>query len=345
MTTAFDGDTDVGGGGGDALGATSRARRVAPALAALAYPALVWTGPAMWPPLLATALAVPAVAVWTTVRLSRSDARAARAVALAAVAAPPMFTLLGGLLDFQRALPVSGLGAWLPLWLLLAAIAWRSPRRAPAMAAVPTEPSALQPAARRRAPSRLAVAHGISALPIIAFALAHIVNQASGVAGGAAHVAIMNALRAVYRHPCVEPVLLACVAIQLVTGVILIGRGVSRRLGAFEALQHAAGAYIAVFFASHVSAVLRVRHVRNIDTDWHWLVSYDVFRDPWSARLSPYYALAVLALAVHLACALRSVAIGRGARREHWHWPLGVSVGLAVLAATLILVGVGIGHR
>jgi hypothetical protein len=416
---------------------TERWLRAAPALAALAYPALVACGPAVWPPLLVLALASPAVAVWTAVRLGELDRapRTARPVALAAVGAPALFSLLGGLLDFQRALPLTSMRVWIPLWLVLAAIAWLSrdrtvpapgiarrsasdhaaPRRpndhaprhpddipapmrrstpelgrtdqgaapmrgatpelgrtnegaAPMRGATPelrrTDESAApmrgatpelgrtdQGAAPMRGATpklerpedvagsvrRLAIVHGVTALPIIAFALAHVANHLSGLAGGEAHVAVMGALRRVYRHPVVEPVLLGCIALQVVTGLVLVARRLGRRAAPIETLQGAAGAYLVLFFASHLTAVLR-RRGRGFDTDWEWLVGSDVLRDPWSARLAPYYVLAVVAIAVHLACAIRAVAIGHGARRDGWGWWIAIAAGIAVAAGTAIVI-------
>jgi len=259
-------------------------------------------------------------------------------VALAAIAAPPLYSLLGGLLDFQHALPLSSVRVWIPLWLALAALAWRAPPR-PAHTAGAV-PGALQPAAPARpTPHGLGVLHGVTAIPIIVFALAHLVNHVAGVAGGAVHLAIMHALREVYRHPYLEPMLLACVAAQVLTGVILVGRRLRQPLDGFAILQTAAGAYLAMFFASHVTAALRARgHGR--DPDWHWLTDGAVFTDPWSARLVPYYALVVFALAVHLACAARRVALGHGARVGRGSWLVAASIALAALAATLILVGI-----
>jgi hypothetical protein len=318
-------DADARASAAHTSAAPARLLRTAPALAALVYPGLVWSGPAVWPPLLATALLAPAVAIWALIRLPHTAA-APRAVALAAVAAPPMFSLLGGLLDFQHALPLSSVRVWNPLWLALAALAWREPPRVAVVAPA-------RPAGRS-----LASLHGISAVPIILFSLAHVMNHVTGVAGGAVHGEVMRALRVVYRHPYIEPVLLACVAVQVVSGLILVGRRLRRPLDRFAILQTAAGAYLAMFFASHVTAALRLR-ARGGDPDWAWLTGGPLFTDPWSARLVPYYALVVFALAVHLACAVRGVAIGHGARAGRWSWLLVLSAGLATIAATLILVG------
>ena len=173
-------------------------------------------------------------------------------------------------------------------------------------------------------------------MPIVAFALAHLVNHLSGAAGGATHLAVMSALRRVYRHPTVEPVLLACIGLQVISGLVLVGRRLARRAAPIETLQSAAGAYLALFFASHLTAVLRARG-RGVETDWHWLTGSDLFRDPWSARLVPYYVLAVIAIASHLACAVRAVAIGHGARRDGWSWLLAAAAGIGAAASAVII--------
>ena len=294
----------------------TRALRVVSPLAALVYPWLVALGPGLWRPLLGLALLVPAIAVYASLRLGDSDARAARGVAFAAVGAPALFSLLGGLLDFQRALPVKDLTVWVPLWLVLAAIAWREP-------AVPRTSTS-------RGPGRLAIVHGIAALPVIGFALLHVVNHLCGLAGGAVHLRVMHALRGVYRDRLGEPVLLACVAILALTGVALVGRRLARRTTPVETLQTAAGAYMALFFASHVTAVLRARG-RGVATDWQWLVGSDLLRDEWSARLVPYYLLAVIALAVHVGCAVRAVTGRRGV--------LAAATALGAASAVAIIAG------
>lgn len=269
--------------------------RIAPPVAALFYPALVWSGPALWSPLLATALLVPLLAAWV---LLRTQGGAAAGVALVAIGAPPLFTVIGALLDFQTALPVRGIHVWIALWLALTAVAARPPRAASAAPA-------------NHATRRLAVAHGIAAFPMIAFGLAHLTNHLGGVVSGETHIAMTTALRTVYREPIVEAVLLASIAFQVGSGAVLCARRLrsNRVLSALEGLQIAAGAYLMFFFASHLTAVLRARS-RGTNTDWAWLVKFDIIRDPWCARLAPYYFLSVIAFALHLACAVRVVAAG-----------------------------------
>ena len=74
-------------------------------------------------------------------------------------------------------------------------------------------------------------------------------------------------------------------------------------------LQRISGAYLAVFLMSHFSAVARARYLRHSDTNWTWLTSYNLLTDKWSARLTPYYRLGIVALSLHAACAVRFVLI------------------------------------
>jgi succinate dehydrogenase/fumarate reductase cytochrome b subunit len=116
----------------------------------------------------------------------------------------------------------------------------------------------------------------------------------------------------VYLHPVVEAVLLGCIAFQVASGLCLLARQLPRAIDWFESLQAAAGLYFAVFFMSHLSAVLRARHLRGTDTNWQWLTADDLLTDPWSARLAPYYFLAVVALGVHGGAGIRRVMLAHG---------------------------------
>jgi hypothetical protein len=97
-----------------------------------------------------------------------------------------------------------------------------------------------------------------------------------------------------------------------------------------------------MFFASHLTAVLCTRR-RGVDTNWRWLIASDVFRDPWSARLASYYVLAILALAAHLACAVRAAGIGHGVQAHGWTRLVAAAVGLAVITSALIVTGLALG--
>lgn len=315
---------------------TTAALCAAAPIAALLYPALVWAGSQTSPAVLAMALGVPALALYAAHRL-RAFPRSRR-IAHLAVAVPPLFTLLGGWLDWQSAIPLTGLRVWIPLWCVLAIVAVLEPRGATASPVQGGD----RPRADERAhlpPSRIAVVHGVSAAALTLFVAAHLINQAAGLAGGDAHVAIMTELRTIYRHPVVEPVLLAIVAWQLATGVALLWRKLARPGDCYVTLQTATGAYLMVFLLSHLGAVLRARYLRGADTNWKWLAGNELLDDPWSVRLVPYYFLVVIAFAIHGGCGLRKVLLARGTSPAAGTWLVAACAGIATVISCAILAG------
>jgi succinate dehydrogenase/fumarate reductase cytochrome b subunit len=243
-------------------------------------------------------------------------------VALLAIAAPPLYSWLGGLLDFQRTLPLTSLAVWYPLWTILAVVSGSEQPR---------------PCTRSR-PSRLAVAHGCSAVVISLFAIAHLANHvAAWWGGGEVHVAAMTSLRTIYRATPAEAVLLAAVAFQVVSGLRLLLPHVERGRSWWDTAQTTSGAYLAVFFLSHLTAALRARWLRGIDTNWQWLTADSMLTDPWSARLAPYYFLAVVAFGVHAGLGLRHVLRGRGWSPAHADLAGLVPPAMATVASIMIM--------
>lgn len=302
----------------------SRLVRTAPALAALAYPVVVWGGTAVSPLLLVVALGVPVVGA-VVARHTSSRHPWSRAVAVAAVTAPPLYSWLGGLLDFQTALPFHALGVWTSLWATLVVV-------------TVFEPSVEPRPARLDAP-RLAFAHGVSAVILTTYAVVHIANHLVGLWSGAAHMAVMATLRLVYRQPIVEAVLLGAVAFQMLTGLWLLAVKPVRVLAWLDTLQRVSAAYMAVFFLSHLTAALRARHLRGVDTNWTWLTSDSMLTDPWSARLAPYYFLSIVALGIHGGLGVRHVLLAHDVA-EGVANRVAMLVGLgAVAISVLVLTG------
>lgn len=144
--------------------------------------------------------------------------------------------------------------------------------------------------------------HRTSAFVLAAFLLTHIANHLVGIHGQADHVAFMASLRPVYRYPVVEPVLLALFAWQVVSGLTLVARGWRERRGAVAWIQAASGLYLAVFLVIHVNSVLAGRAL-GLDTDFRFAAAgFHVSGWPW--YFAPYYFTAVLAVFMHLGCAL-----------------------------------------
>jgi succinate dehydrogenase/fumarate reductase cytochrome b subunit len=302
--------------------ASTRLTRVQPALGALLYPVLIWCGPAIAPIFLVAAMMVPAMAV---VILHRTAAafRRSRMVAALVIGSPALYSWLGGLLDFQNALPVDALGVWVPLWTAAAVITLADTPRA---------------SHRERRASRLAFAHGVSATAITLFAAIHVINHVGGFWGADTHLAMMTSLRVAYRQRVVEAILLASVAFQFVSGARLLWDKAGRSGDWFDTLQTASGAYLACFFLSHLTAALRAR-ARGVDTNWMWLTADSMLTDAWSARLAPYYFLGVIAVGVHVAAGLRHVLIARGHARHVADRAFAVIAIGAIAAAILIMAG------
>lgn len=278
----------------------SRLVRALPALAALVYPALIWCGASVARPLLVLSLLVPVLCFYVAYLTARTNTYPmARVVAHIGVGAPALFSFLGGWLDFQNYIPAGSVGIWIPLWSLLALIVF-------------LERPATLPSGQA-GEGKLARAHGISAAAVTAFAMVHLTNHVLGVRGGTVHMAFMAAARTVYRFPPVEAMLVLCLCFQLASGLVLVGRRLRQPATEWLAtVQTAAGAYIFFFFLSHLSAVARTRYLKHTDTNWLWLTSSNLLTDAWSARLTPYYFLGVVALGLHVGSGIYWLLRGRG---------------------------------
>ena len=148
----------------------------------------------------------------------------------------------------------------------------------------------------------LRAVHRTSAIFLALFACVHLANHLVALSSIAAHVALMETLRAVYRHRLVEAVLLSCVALQVGSGGWLVLRRWKQRKGKMAWLQAASGAYLAFFLLLHVSAVLVGRSVLGLDTNFYFAAA-GFHVPPYPYFFAPYYFLAVLALFTHLGCA------------------------------------------
>lgn len=148
---------------------------------------------------------------------------------------------------------------------------------------------------------RLRRAHGLFGLIIGAFLLAHLSNHLTALVGAETHIAVMRALRAVYRHPAFEAVLLAAVAGQIALGLTFLWRSRGKVHGWISRLQLLSGSYLAFFLAVHVGAVLYGRAI-GLDTNFYFAAAG--YRQALTALFFlPYYFLAVVALFTHLGCA------------------------------------------
>jgi len=209
-----------------------------PALCALAYPSLLSllssglvlvhgsaspNGVIVWVSVIASltlALAVMLVSFVFGLALGSPHVRddpegcRARSIAHLAFATPSLYVGFGNVAYYVLQAPSAAPIAWLVFWALVAMIALLGPRSSPIAAA-------MTPLGHRR----LVLAHGISASVILLLFIGpHLVNHAAGFWNGPVHIAIMNVLRRVYRDDIAQPVLLALIGFQILSGTALVRR-------------------------------------------------------------------------------------------------------------------------
>lgn len=176
--------------------------------------------------------------------------------------------------------------------------------------------------------------HALSATILGAFAGVHIANHLVAVNGITAHVAFMKTARSIYRLPAVEALLLACVLVQLISGLRLLVHRRNRRRETVSRIQELSGAYLLIFLVAHVGAVLVGRLSLGLDTNFHFAAAaFHV--PPFPLFFALYYGVAVLSLFAHLGCAMYRRAPSAG--RPVSPFVLGIPIaGGALLGAIIV---------
>jgi hypothetical protein len=240
--------------------------------------------------------------------------------AVAATVTPPFFAIFGVALAFA---------GWLPYrtyiwWGVVAGVVVASRLAAPSIA---------------RPNLRLRRLHSATALPLMLFLVAHVANHVMAIGSLEAHVQTQNMLRLVYRSAVVEPLLIVAAISQIVTGVLLVWNARGFQFTPVRGLQFLSGAYLSMFFFSHLNAVLLFgRRLQAVDTTFEWATGgrAGLLASAGSAQLLPYYFLSVVAFFLHTACAGRRVLVtvigDRGAERVAW----AVGVGGCLVALALL---------
>ncbi|HEY5083511.1 MAG TPA: hypothetical protein VII48_03240, partial [Rhizomicrobium sp.] len=237
------------------------------------------------------------------------------------------FGNVAGLLHARSAVVI----AWPLFWLAVIAVAGltqEGPQRAPEATPVSSH-------------RRLAVAHGMSALAIlILFVLPHLANHLAGIVSGAAHIEVMRWARLDYRNVIVEPLLLTLIAFQIMSGLVLVRRKLSRTSDLFGTLQTMTGIYVGIYLLAHMTAAFSARGA-GTDTNWNWLTYDDrgLLSHLDSFTLVAHYWVGPIAIVAHVACGLRVVMLEHGVSERmvgRLAWGL---IGLGVAASSVILAG------
>jgi succinate dehydrogenase/fumarate reductase cytochrome b subunit len=330
-----------------ALSPTRKLVALAPLAAALAYPFLLkgfhagirqptnviaWGSAAFC---LLGAFAMPMFALVCARELSRSERTApfdvrARRLAYLAMAAPPLFVLTGvarGLLGR----PLSDETVWIGFWLIAAAVGFYGSDSVRS-----TSP---------RSVARWRVLHGVSAALIACFVLFHLINHLFGWRGPQVHETVMHLGRSVYRSPFVEPVLLASLLFQIISGVRVAWHWSAQPSNWYRVFQIGSGVFLAAFVVTHLnSALVSARWVRGTETDWAWATGAPegLIYDSWNIRLLPHYAFGVFFVLSHLASGLRQILIAHGCdvATANRMWVAGL---IAAASGTAVIIGALIG--
>lgn len=249
----------------------------------------------------------------------------ARRLALAGLAAPPLFVLTGVLVGLLHS-PVKDLWIWTGLWLGLGVISSfaKPDRNEGEVASSP----------------RLRVAHGVAAVLILLFVAFHLFNHLMGLLGPDTHGRVMAFGRMVYRSRVVEPALVILLLLQAAGGGALAWRWSARPTDLVRTIQVGSGAYLAAFIVTHMnSALVSARAVHKIQTNWAWASGAPdgLLPDAWNIRLVPHYALGVFFVVAHLFCGLRQVLLAHGMRQAVADrlWGAGLA-GAATLSAAIM---------
>ena len=179
--------------------------------------------------------------------------------------------------------------------------------------------------------------HATSAVVLAAFALAHVLNHSVAIVSLATNTAMLNVLRLAYRQNIGQTILIAAVAVQVCTGLTMASKYYLRRAAPLRNLQLLSGLYLAVFLITHLITVFTVRRA-GINTDFIWAshAPAGLLASISTVPLLPRYALAVLAVFVHLACQARwnlSRLISQSAARAVSHSLIGLGLATTVVVA------------
>jgi len=222
----------------------------------------------------------------------------ARSIAHLAFATPSLYVGFGnvaGVLHTPAAAPI----AWAVFWAVAGMTVLLGSRSSPTTVA-------MAPVGHRR----LAIAHGVSAIAILLlFVGPHLVNHVAGFWNGPVHIEVMKAVRRAYRDDLVQPMLLALIGFQILTGTVLLQR---RRIRVpsdlLGTVQTMTGVYVGIYFLAHMTAVFAARYA-GIDTNWSWLTrpNNSMLVSLSNLRLIAHYWVGPVAIVAHVACGLRIV--------------------------------------
>jgi hypothetical protein len=186
---------------------------------------------------------------------------------------------------------------------------------------------------------RLALAHGISACAILLLFIGpHIVNHVTGFWNGPVHIEVMNAVRQVYRDDIVQPMLLALIGFQILSGTALVWRRMRMPSDFLGTVQTMSGVFVGIYFLAHMTAVFVARDA-GTDTNWSWLTrpNNSMLVSLSNLRLIAHYWVGPIAIFTHVACGLRMVMLQHSISPARANRLALVLITAGVVASSIIL--------
>ncbi|MDH0746052.1 hypothetical protein N5D61_06815 [Pseudomonas sp. GD03842] len=250
--------------------------------------------------MLMLAFFIPLINLWIAGAPELQSA-VARRFALIAIATPASYVFFG-VLTYMAGSQIPDVWSWSPAWLLIGSV----------ICAMNGNEG------QRRhvtASSKLRFAHGVCGSLASLYALFHIGNHAAGIFSVQLHSEIMEFGRAVYRSTLGEPLLVAVMLFQVLSGIRLIWCWSEAAADRYRTFQVASGAFMALFILGHMNSVFVFARIwLGIPTDWSFATGEPagLIHDSWNIRLLPHYAMGVFFTLTHLLSGLRVVLIAHG---------------------------------
>ncbi len=179
--------------------------------------------------------------------------------------------------------------------------------------------------------------HKVNAVILVLFLFMHLATHVSGIFGIETYNAVQKALRLVYRNPVTEPIVLASISLQLLTGMVLLVRTLrqGRPRGLVAWAQVLSGGFFFVFMAQHLFSLGMARLYFGLETNFFWPASV-MSGPPYTYYFFPYYFLGVWAVMVHAGIGIRYWLLDAGHERLGNDTALAFAIGGALVSAFIL---------
>ena len=186
---------------------------------------------------------------------------------------------------------------------------------------------------------RLRALHRITAYFVLTFVVFHMGNHLAGLFGFDTYNNVQDTLRKFYRHPLVEPVLIAAVVAQLILGLVLLVKSLKleKPKTFWSWLQVVSGILIILTIGEHLIALFLARIVSELDTNFYWPLSV-MDGPPFTYYFIPYYFLMVSSVFAHAAAGLHFIGKDRGYSKKIDVFAIGLIVIGLIIATVIVLI-------